>query len=250
MPTQYGMLGRVAEQHQDAKLLHAAEQSPTVTVTPQFSDASSSGGVDRPRDSKDSSAGSGLLTPDEARRVRQQVIRDRSERKQSHSPVASRKEKREFEDLESFRCAPPDSQRDSSPQDMRIAAEAVQLNATEVKQLCKEAAEAQGSLQNARSEVNCIVLFCLSFRLVTLNPINIATAAFFKSWVDFGTLQMSMNDQAIAELEASLAASHLREERFIPFCKGIMSCIHLDLTHSLFSSSACIPWSKVFAAYM
>ncbi len=78
-----------------------------------------------------------------------------------------------------------------------------------------------------------MVLFCVSFRLVTLNPITIATTAFFKSWVDFGTLlQMSMNDQAIVELEASLAASHLREERFIPFFKGIMSCMHLDLTHN------------------
>jgi len=87
-----------------------------------------------------------------------------------------------------------------------------------------------------------MVLFCVSFRLVTLNPITIATTAFFKSWVDFGTLlQMSMNDQAIVELEASLAASHLREERFIPFFKGIMSCMHLDLTHNtkaLLGSSA------------
>jgi hypothetical protein len=36
---------------------------------------------------------------------------------------------------------------------MGIAAEAVQLKATEIKQLCKDAAEAQGSLQMARSEV-------------------------------------------------------------------------------------------------
>ena len=135
------MLGRDAEaekklmeQRQAAKLLQEAEagfaQSPTVTP-PVSNVASSSRAVDRPRGSKESSAGSGLLTPEEARRVREQVIR---QRKQSHSPVDARRKKREScdlpqdmtsratgQDISRLTRAPSDSQRDSLPQDMTPA---------------------------------------------------------------------------------------------------------------------------------